>query len=389
MEFTQILNQYHQFIESSLKDRFFKHSHIEHLIHKYAHVFKIRKLGNSNENRSIHLLSWGEGKTKVLLWSQMHGNEPTGTMAIFDLLNFILQNLDKPEIKALQQNCSLHFIPMVNPDGAERFIRRNANQIDLNRDYLDAITVEASILKNIRDEINPDFGFNLHDQSTLWSVKNSLEPATISFLAPAYNEECSVNKVRERAMLVIADIYSTLSKFIPKNIGLFDETFEPRAFGDNFQKKGTSTLLIEAGGLQNDPEKQNIRKYYFLSILKGLLSISNRTYFIKSVKDYRAISSNAKQLYHIIIERVSVNGVETNMCLNFEENNLIHPNVWVVHDIGNTTGYNGYTKFLNGPFKILEYVEVDKEANFKLLKDNEIILVFKNGKLVDSTLQIN
>lgn len=389
MEFTQILNQYHQFIESSLKDRFFKHSHIEHLIHKYAHVFKIRKLGNSNENRSIHLLSWGEGKTKVLLWSQMHGNEPTGTMAIFDLLNFILQNLDKPEIKALQQNCSLHFIPMVNPDGAERFIRRNANQIDLNRDYLDAITVEASILKNIRDEINPDFGFNLHDQSTLWSVKNSLEPATVSFLAPAYNEECSVNKVRERAMLVIADIYSTLSKFIPKNIGLFDETFEPRAFGDNFQKKGTSTLLIEAGGLQNDPEKQNIRKYYFLSILKGLLSISNRTYFIKSVKDYRAISSNAKQLYHIIIERVSVNGVETNMCLNFEENNLIHPNVWVVHDIGNTTGYNGYTKFLNGPFKILEYVEVDKEANFKLLKDNEIILVFKNGKLVDSTLQIN
>lgn len=389
MEFTQILNQYHQFIESSLKDRFFKHSHIEHLIHKYAHVFKIRKLGNSNENRSIHLLSWGEGKTKVLLWSQMHGNEPTGTMAIFDLLNFILQNLDKPEIKALQQNCSLHFIPMVNPDGAERFIRRNANQIDLNRDYLDAITVEASILKNIRDEINPDFGFNLHDQSTLWSVKNSLEPATISFLAPAYNEECSVNKVRERAMLVIADIYSTLSKFIPKNIGLFDETFEPRAFGDNFQKKGTSTLLIEAGGLQNDPEKQNIRKYYFLSILKGLLSISNQTYLIKSVKDYRAISSNAKQLYHIIIERVSVNGVETNMCLNFEENNLIHPNVWVVHDIGNTTGYNGYTKFLNGPFKILEYVEVDKEANFKLLKDNEIILVFKNGKLVDSTLQIN
>lgn len=389
MEFTQILNQYHQFIESSLKDRFFKHSHIEHLIHKYAHVFKIRKLGNSNENRSIHLLSWGEGKTKVLLWSQMHGNEPTGTMAIFDLLNFILQNLDKPEIKALQQNCSLHFIPMVNPDGAERFIRRNANQIDLNRDYLDAITVEASILKNIRDEINPDFGFNLHDQSTLWSVKNSLEPATVSFLAPAYNEECSVNKVRERAMLVIADIYSTLSKFIPKNIGLFDETFEPRAFGDNFQKKGTSTLLIEAGGLQNDPEKQNIRKYYFLSILKGLLSISNQTYLIKSVKDYRAISSNAKQLYHIIIERVSVNGVETNMCLNFEENNLIHPNVWVVHDIGNTTGYNGYTKFLNGPFKILEYVEVDKEANFKLLKDNEIILVFKNGKLVDSTLQIN
>lgn len=389
MEFTQILNQYHQFIESSLKDRFFKHSHIEHLIHKYAHVFKIRKLGNSNENRSIHLLSLGEGKTKVLLWSQMHGNEPTGTMAIFDLLNFILQNLDKPEIKALQQNCSLHFIPMVNPDGAERFIRRNANQIDLNRDYLDAITVEASILKNIRDEINPDFGFNLHDQSTLWSVKNSLEPATISFLAPAYNEECSVNKVRERAMLVIADIYSTLSKFIPKNIGLFDETFEPRAFGDNFQKKGTSTLLIEAGGLQNDPEKQNIRKYYFLSILKGLLSISNQTYLIKSVKDYRAISSNAKQLYHIIIERVSVNGVETNMCLNFEENNLIHPNVWVVHDIGNTTGYNGYTKFLNGPFKILEYVEVDKEANFKLLKDNEIILVFKNGKLVDSTLQIN
>ncbi len=50
-------------------------------------------------------------------------------------------------------------------------------------------------------------------------------------------------------MLVIADMYQTCQSFLPQQIGLFDDEYEPRAFGDNFQAAGTSTILIEAGGL--------------------------------------------------------------------------------------------------------------------------------------------
>ncbi len=389
MELTQILHHYNRFIETSLTDRFFKHENISPLLKKHALVFETTLVGHSTEGRSIEMIKWGEGSTRIFIWSQMHGNEPTGTMALFDLLNFLQQYTQEPKVQNLFKSFTLYMAPMINPDGAERFIRRNANQIDINRDYINTATVEGALLKRLREKINPHFGFNLHDKTTLWSVKNTLEPSTISFLAPASDENYSISETRKNAMLVIADIHKTVSKYIPKNIGLFDESYEPRAFGDNFQKTGTSTILIEAGGLPNDPEKQTIRKYYFLSILSGLYSIAETTYLQQNIDAYYAISQNAQQLYHIIIYDVQVNGITTNISINYDEPTLNNLNKWVIHDIGNTTGFNSYTKFENGPYQIETYVEADKAANFTLLKDNETILSFKNGILVDSTIQIN
>ena len=51
-----------------------------------------------------------------------------------------------------------------------------------------------------------------------------------------------------------------LSDFIPGHIGRYSDDYEPRAFGDNFQTWGTSTILIETGGWKGDPEKQFLRK---------------------------------------------------------------------------------------------------------------------------------
>ncbi|RZK53763.1 MAG: hypothetical protein EOO91_17095 [Pedobacter sp.] len=134
-----------------------------------------------------------------------------------------------------------------------------------------------------------DFGFNLHDQMTLWSVTKTLKPATLSFLAPAIDEELTINEIRKNAMLVIADMFKDLDEYLKQHIGLFDDEFEPRAFGDNFQKAGTSTILIEAGGYQTDFEKQEIRKYYFASILSGLISIASKTYKKQDLKNYFSI----------------------------------------------------------------------------------------------------
>ena len=170
---------------------------------------------------------------------------------------------------------------MLNPDGAERFTRRSAQQIDINRDFLQCLTPEAKILKVYRDKTNPEFGFTLHDQITLWSVTNSLKPATLSFLSPAIDYQLSIDPVREKAMLVIADMFETVAPIIPGHIGLFDDEYEPRAFGDNFQKLGTSTILIEAGGFKGDPEKQHIRTFYFAAMLKGIKSIATKSYLQK------------------------------------------------------------------------------------------------------------
>jgi predicted deacylase len=194
MNFDSLLLKYPGFIESAITDRFVKHPVVEQILKKLPSQFKVELKGHSEEGRSINLVTWGKGKCKVFLWSQMHGNEATGTMALFDLMNFLKDESQQEVAIGLSESCTIYMLPMVNPDGAERFIRRNSKQIDINRDFIDTLTLEAKVLRKLRKEIKPDFGFNLHDQDTLWSVTGSLKSATLSYLAPSYDESLSVNK---------------------------------------------------------------------------------------------------------------------------------------------------------------------------------------------------
>ena len=76
----------------------------------------------------------GTGSTKVLMWSQMHGNESTTTKSLLDLLRFLNTNPDWLD------NLQLSIIPILNPDGAKAYTRVNANQVDLKprRDRLES-----------------------------------------------------------------------------------------------------------------------------------------------------------------------------------------------------------------------------------------------------------
>lgn len=378
------INNYNSFIEKSLTDRFFKHKNITVLIEKLSHNFTTEIIGHSKNGKSINAVKWGKGKTKVMLWSQMHGDEATGTMAIFDLFNFLQQ--ESEVTKLLHENCEILCIPMINPDGAEAFTRRNAQQIDINRDYLQQLTPEGILLKQTRDSFNPDFGFNLHDQSTLWSVEGSLKPATLSYLAPAYNNELSVNTVREKAMHVIADMFSQVTAFLPNHIGLFDDEHEPRAFGDNFQKAGTATILIEAGGYKADFEKQEIRKYYFASILSGLISIAKQFYKLQTQANYFAIPKNNKQIFHYLINNLIINNDKLSIGINYEETPYLDGNKtskkYTIEDIGDLSLCNAYHIVDATGVKFTGEISYGKTANFELFKQDEIILAFKNGDLL-------
>ncbi|RZL50699.1 MAG: carboxypeptidase [Pedobacter sp.] len=379
-----MISSYNNFKEGKLSNRFFKHKDVLSLLEKLPSAFSVKQLGNSAQQRGINLVKWGNGKTKVMLWSQMHGDEATGTMALFDLFNFLQS--DNELVELLIENCELYIIPLVNPDGAEVFTRRNSQQIDINRDFLQEVTPEAKILKLCRADINPDFGFNLHDQLTLWSVSGTLKPATLSFLAPALDEELTIDETRKKAMLVIADMFTELDHFLPKHIGLFDDEFEPRAFGDNFQKAGTSTILIEAGGYENDFEKQQIREYYFAAILSGLYSIASRSFEKQDVKNYFAIPKNNKQIFHCLIHNVLLNGIEVSIGINFDEypsaDGLSTTKIYSVQDIGDLSFCDAYQNFYDASFVLDGEIILYHPANFKLLNGDKVILHFKNGMLI-------
>ncbi|MBE2291022.1 MAG: hypothetical protein IAF01_00725, partial [Xanthomonadaceae bacterium] len=86
--------------------------------------FRMEDIGRSAEGRPLRHARWGKGKTQILLWSQMHGDESTGTMALADLFRFLGEHPQHPLVKRLHANTTLHFLPMLNPDGAARFQRR-------------------------------------------------------------------------------------------------------------------------------------------------------------------------------------------------------------------------------------------------------------------------
>jgi len=264
--------------------------------HLGAGGLRVADVGRSSEGRAIRAVTFGTGATRVLLWSQMHGDESSATMALADLIAwFAAPSVEDDALRRrLASELTIVMVPMLNPDGAERFERRNAMNVDVNRDALDLVTPEARALEALRDSLRPDFGFNLHDQNANTLAGRGGPQAAISLLAPATDASRSWNAVRSRARLLAADIAAVVARELPGRVARYDDTFEPRAFGDVMQQRGTSTVLIETGALPGDPEKQRLRAINVVAILTALDAIATRRLGRANPRFYEALPGNVR-----------------------------------------------------------------------------------------------
>ncbi len=292
-------DNYSKIKETKISGRWITLKDIKPLFSDLDSSIKCKILGESEEGRDIYNLKFGSGKRKILIWSQMHGNESTGTKAVFDFLNFIKLYSDNEILTSILNNCAITIIPMLNPDGAEVYTRVNSNNIDLNRDAVDLKAKESKFLRKILDDFNPDFCFNLHDQRTIFGVEGTKNPATISFLAPSEEETRKITEGRKETMDVIVSMNSLLQELIPNHIGRYTDEFYPTATGDNFQKLGHNTILIEAGHYPDDYDREIVRKYNFYALLQGIYHISTADNF-KKHNNYLAIPNNIKNFYDVI-----------------------------------------------------------------------------------------
>ncbi|MEJ1222002.1 M14 family metallopeptidase [Sediminicola sp. 1XM1-17] len=286
--------------ENTVVDRYVTIDAIDKFLFDHSHNLHFEVIGLSVQQKKIKMVTLGYGPKKILMWSQMHGNESTTTKAVLDLINY----LSLPSVLAdtILQECTVQIIPILNPDGAAAYTRINANEIDLNRDAHDRSQPESKVLRAIYDAFQPDFCFNLHDQRTIFNVGQENKPATISFLSPAHDQERSISKTRGVSMQLIVAMNSLIQQLIPGQVGRYDDSFNHNCVGDAFQMLNTPTILFEAGHFPGDYSREKTREYIFYAMLKGLETIARAEIPLYPQDHYFEIPENGKLYFDVLIK---------------------------------------------------------------------------------------
>jgi hypothetical protein len=352
----QLYNAYEDYKLAHLRPSTCKHDVImgefESLVVRGKGLLGMEELGASLEGRSINLLRMGKGTKRVLLWSQMHGDELTATLALCDMFHFLVEmGRERSWVSTMLEDLSIAAIPMLNPDGAEVVKRENASNVDLNRDARALVTPEGRILRETHRALKPLFGFNLHDQE-LRSVGTSKKVAVLAFLAPAPDDKRSRPISRVRAMRVCALMSRALGQFVDGHISTYDDSHEARAFGDRMQAWGTSTILIESGHWPKDTEKAFVRKLNFVAILVALRAIAAGSYQDVELEHYHALKPNGTCFYDIIVRNVK----------------LVHPSGWSSRvDLGITLEPEANRRFAAPIATIKEVGDLSTHAGLQTL----------------------
>jgi hypothetical protein len=278
---------------------------LEAAVKEGAGLYRMETIGQSLEGRSINHVWFGTGQTHVLFWSQMHGDEPTATSALLDIMRMITRHQSDAPVQRLLAQLTIHFVPMLNPDGAERFQRRNAQGIDINRDALLLQSPEGRVLKELRDRLRPALGFNLHNESWRTAAGRS-SPASISLLAVAFDEARTESPGRLLAKRVCAIIRQAVEGLAPGQVARYDEEFEERAFGDNMTKWGTPVVLIETGPYPGPDADRQLVKLNVAAILTALDSLATGAVQSADARLYESLPINHSTLYTVIVKGASI-----------------------------------------------------------------------------------
>lgn len=357
---------------SEIAGKYITNSDLELVLDKFHWTDKTQILGYSENGKPIYMIKIGKGAKNILMWSQMHGNESTTTKGLIDFIHFL--TTDSIAEKWLE-NFSFFIIPILNPDGAQNYTRVNQNLIDLNRDAFEITQKESKLLRQLIDSLEIEFAFNLHDQRTIFSAGESKNPATMSFLAPAYNEDREINETRLFVMQLISDVYTNLHQDIPNKIGRFDDSFNINCIGDYLTTRNIPTVLFEAGFYPNDYQREETRKFVFNALFYAIQSLFTTEYKKYSKKDYFHIPENDKRFYDFLI--TDIQNSELKIGVQFKEE-LEGREILFVPEIDK----NQISKGFYGHIEITEDIEKLSKYNSEEFKNfcENFVKIYKINK---------
>ena len=353
-------DKYDKFRIKSLFGRYITNDSISQLTEMSPYL----EIGKSCNNLPIYYLKLGSGPIKILIWSQMHGNESTSTKALFDTISYF-QNIEKKCLSYF----TLHIIPILNPDGSLLYTRENFNKIDLNRDASSLSQNESVVLRDLYNKIVPDFCFNLHDQRSIYSVANTNKSSILSFLSPAADLKKSETNSRITSMRVISSIKNQLNKLINGHISRYKDDYNPNCVGDTFQSLNTPTLLFESGHFENDYNRENSRKFMCFALITAIISITTNEYQQIDYKEYYSIPENTTYLSDIFLRNVKINDgtneYRTNISIMYNE---------VLDKITNTIKFEPYIDKKGELKNVFGHYELDFTNNHEIFNDNSNLI---------------
>lgn len=300
---------------TAFEDRRFRHAQLWQMLGTLADEapgLEREEIGRSVEGRPLYAVRFGTGPIRVLMWSQMHGDEPSHTMAIADLFAYWAREPEDPRVQKLRDGLTIVAVPMLNPDGAERFLRHNAQGLDLNEDARAWRSPEMRAMRDLAIRFRPDFGFNLHDQDVRTRVGKSDRLTALALLACPIDEVNGDNEARLRAKRLCGIIREAVEPLVGDHVSRYSETYEPRGIGEWMQNAGVSTVLLESGSWPGDREKQVLRTMSFVAILGALEAIADGRVEGAPLERYASLVENDRNVFDVLLKgaTICVEGIE-------------------------------------------------------------------------------
>ena len=125
-------------------------------------------IGRSVKGKDIPLVVVSDPSVPIELTKRLfiicrqHGDEPAPTEAMLNLIEDLAFASDDGAADLLSK-VSFFIVPMMNPDGADAYKRRNANSADLNRDWLTLGQPETRCVRAAIDAVAPDVLVDQHE----------------------------------------------------------------------------------------------------------------------------------------------------------------------------------------------------------------------------------
>jgi len=105
----------------------------------------------------------GERPKRLFYLCRQHGHEPASTEGALAFINTLVKADEDTPLSGYLKQAIVMVIPMANPDGSEAFLRHNAHNVDLNRDWLRRTQPETRVLYSAVLRLHPDLMTDQHE----------------------------------------------------------------------------------------------------------------------------------------------------------------------------------------------------------------------------------